>query len=106
MVGAEHQNRLLVIVKCGGSSALFSFNVSTNPPINLSDLHIASVWPINETFTVDSSSGYGVSTHQFVIIAGKEQVLFYYYPDDETCRHKANFERVLRKLIQGEIPIR
>lgn len=101
MVGAEHQNRLLVIVKSGNSSALFSFNVSTNPPVNLSDLHIQSVWPINETFTIDSSSGFGISTHQFVILAGKEQVLYYYYPDDETCRNKEQFERVLRKLIQG-----
>lgn len=105
MVGAEHQNRLLVIVKRGSSSALFSFNVSNNPPVNLSDLHIGSVWPIKDTFAIDSSSGYGVSAHQFVILAGNEQVLYYYYPDDETCRHKANFERVLRKCVQGEIPI-
>lgn len=103
IVGAEHQNRLLAIVKSGSSSALFSFNVSNYPPINLSDLHIESVVPINETFLIDSSSGFGVSSYQFQIFSGNEQVLYYYYPDDDTCRSKEMFERILRKLIQGEI---
>lgn len=103
MVGAEHQNRLLAIVKSGTSSAFFSFSVSTYPPINLSDLHIDKVIAINETFLIDSSSGFGISSHQFQILSGNEQTLYYYYPDEETCKAKANFERILRKLIQGEI---
>lgn len=102
IVGAEHQNRLLAIVRSGMSSALFSFNVSTYPPINLSDLHIESVFKINETFLIDSSSGFGVSSYQFQILSGNEQTLYYYYPDDETCKAKMSFERILRKLIQGE----
>lgn len=102
MVGAEHQNRLLAIVKSGNSSALFSFNVLSNPPINLSDLHIDAVFPINETFLIDNSSGYGISTHQFQILSGNEHILYYYYPDDDTCRSKESFVRILKKLIQGK----
>lgn len=105
-MGAEHQNRLLAIVKSGYSSALFAFNVSTYPPINLSDLHIESVVPINETFLIDSSNGFGISSYQFQILSGNEQTVYYYYPDDETCKTKTNFERVLKKLIQGKICVR
>lgn len=103
VVGAEHQNRLLAIVKSGDSSALFSFNVSVYPPINLSDLNIESVVPINETFLIDSSSGFGISSHQFQILSGSEQTIYYYYPDADTCTSKANLERVLKKLIQGKV---
>lgn len=103
IVGAEHQNRLLAIVRSVHSTALFSFNVSNYPPINLSDLHIESVVPINGTLFIDSSSGFGVSSHQFQIISGIEQTLYYYYPDDETCRSKEIFEKLLKKLIQGKI---
>jgi Type II inositol 1,4,5-trisphosphate 5-phosphatase PH domain len=102
VVGAEHQNRILAIVRSGSSSALFAFNVSTYPPVNLSDLQIDSIAPINESFLIDSSCGYGISSHQFQILTGSEQILYYYYPDEETCRSKANLERVLKKLIQGE----
>jgi hypothetical protein len=90
-------------VKSGSSSALFSFNVLSNPPALLSDLYIDAVFPINETFLIDSSgSGVGISTHQFQILSGNEQVLYYYYPDDETCRSKEIFVRTLKKLIQGK----
>jgi hypothetical protein len=75
----------------------------SNPPINLSDLHIDSVFPINETFLIDSSSGFGISTHQFQILSGKDQILYYYYPDDETCRSKDVFVKILKKLIQGKL---
>lgn len=102
VVGAEHQNRLLAIVKSGDSSALFSFNVSTYPPVGLSDLGIETVTPINDTFLIDSS-GYGVSSHQFQIISGNEQTVYYYWPDDETCKNKSNFERILKRLIQGKV---
>lgn len=103
IVGAEHQNRLLAIVRSGNSSALFAFHVSNYPPINLSDLHIGLVLPINETFLIDSSSGYGISSYQFQIFSGKEQILYYYYPDEETCKSKEIFEKLLKKLIQGDI---
>jgi Type II inositol 1,4,5-trisphosphate 5-phosphatase PH domain len=102
VVGAEHQNRLLTIVRSGSSSAVFAFNVSTYPPVNLSDLHIESVVPIDESFLIDCSGGYGISSHQFTILTGNEQIVYYYYPDEETCKSKSNFERVLKKLIQGE----
>ena len=71
--------------------------------MNLSDLHIDAVFPINVTFLIDNSSGYGISTHQFQILSGNDQMLFYYYPDDETCRSKDVFVRTLKKLIQGKI---
>lgn len=89
-------------MKSGNSSALFSFNVSTYPPNHLSDLQIDAVFPINETFLIDNSSGYGISTHQFQILTGSEQILYYYYPDEDTSRSKEVFERILKKLIQGE----
>lgn len=103
VVGAEHQNRLLAIVKSGNSSALFSFNVLNYPPNLLSDLNIEAVFPINETFLIDNSSGYGISSHQFQVLSGNEQILYYYYPDEQTCRSKEIFEKILKKLIQGEI---
>ena len=102
VVGAEHQNRLLAIVKSGNSSALFSFSVLSNPPVNLSDLHIDAVFPINAAFLIENSSGYGISTHQFQILSGNDHILFYYYPDDDTCRSKDVFVRTLKKLIQGK----
>lgn len=102
IVGGEHQNRLLAIVKSGDSTALFSFNVSNYPPINLSDLHIDSALPINETFLIDSSNGFGISSYQFQIISGTDQILYYYYPDSDTCMSKDSFERLLKRLIQGE----
>jgi len=68
----------------------------------LSDLHINSVLPINETFLIDNSTGgYGVSSHQFQIMSGNENSTYYYYPDDETFRSKEVFEKILKRLIQG-----
>lgn len=104
IVGAEHQNRLLAIVRSDASTALFSFNVSNYPPINLSDLHIDKVLPINESFLIDSSSGFGVSSYQFQIFSGTDQILYYYYPDSDTCASKDSFERLLRRLIQEYSP--
>ncbi|KAL7033635.1 hypothetical protein ACKWTF_007654 [Chironomus riparius] len=101
IVGAEHQNRILAVVKSGSSSALFSFDCYNYPPINLSDLHITSVLPINETFLIDNSTaGYGVSSHQFQIMSGNENLTYYYYPDEETLRSKEVFEKILKRLIQ------
>jgi Type II inositol 1,4,5-trisphosphate 5-phosphatase PH domain len=102
VIGAEHQNRLLAIVKSGNSSALFSFNVSNYPPVSISDFNIDSIFPIDETFLIDNGSGYGISTHQFQILTGSEQILYYYYPDQDTCRSKEIFEKTLKKLIQGK----
>jgi hypothetical protein len=99
IVGAEHQNRVLAVVKSSGdSSALFSFAIANYPPINLSDLHINAVLPINETFLIDNSPKSGISSHQFQILSGSEVFTYYYYPDNS----KEEFDRVLRKLIQGE----
>ena len=103
IVGAEHQNRILAIVKSGGnSSALFSFNVANYPPINLSDLKINSVLAVNENFLIDTTSSSGVSSHQFQISSGNETHIYFYYPDEDTLRSKENFVRILRKLIQGK----
>ncbi|KAG5681858.1 hypothetical protein PVAND_011265 [Polypedilum vanderplanki] len=96
IVGAEHQNRVLVVVKSGNSSALFSFAIANYPPINLSDLHINAVLPINETFIIDNRPGSGISSHQFQILSGNETFTYYYYPD----HNKEQFDKVLRKLIQ------
>lgn len=103
IVGAEHQNRILAVVKSSGrSSALFSFNVANYPPVNLSDLKINSVLPIDETFLIDiTANSSGISSHQFQILGGNESHTYFYYPDDSTIRSKENFVRVLRKLIQG-----
>ena len=49
---------------------------------------------------IDSTFGYGVSSHQFIVMCGKEMVNFYYYPDEITCRSKSNFEATLTRLIQ------
>lgn len=65
-----------------------------------------SVVPIDESFLIDSSAGFGVSSHQFTILTKTEQIVYYYYPDEDTCRNKNNFERVLKKLIQGISPMR
>lgn len=102
-VGAEHQNRILAVVKSGNSSALISFSTHNYPPCHLSDLHISDVFPINETFFIDNaSSGFGISSHQFQILSGKENLTFYFYPDDATFKSKDEFDRVIKKLIQGK----
>jgi hypothetical protein len=94
---------LAVVKSSGRSSALFSFNVANYPPINLSDLKISSVLPIDETFLIDvSAATSGVSSHQFQILGGNESHTYFYYPDESTLRSKDNFVRILRKLIQGK----
>lgn len=104
IVGGEHRNKILAIVKSNNSSALFSFNVANYPPVNLSDLKINSVLAIDETFLIDiTSNSSGISSHQFQILSGNESHTYYYYPDDTTLRSKDIFIRILQKLIQGEI---
>lgn len=103
IVGPEHQNRLLAIVQSGKSSALFSFNLFTSPPKNFSDITVNDVFPINGTFFIDvNSSTFGISSHQFQILSENIQSTFFYYPDDEICRNKEIFDKILKRLIQGE----
>lgn len=102
IVGAEHQNRLLAIVQSGNSSALFSFNLSNNPPKIFSDITVNDVFPINGTFFIDSNSGIGISSHQFTILSENVQSTYYFYPNEETFQSKVVFDKILKRLIQGK----
>lgn len=49
----EHKNRLLVLVSSAGTHALFAFATTNWPPEFFSDLHVASVYRVDELFRID-----------------------------------------------------
>ncbi|XP_035898658.1 inositol polyphosphate 5-phosphatase OCRL-like [Anopheles stephensi] len=92
IVGNNFQNRLLVTVSSSETAALFSFSVSREPPESISDLTIVAVFPINESFFVNTESSFGaVSSHQFTVYSENQPTTFYYHATDETNVAKEHF---------------
>ncbi|XP_055534757.1 inositol polyphosphate 5-phosphatase OCRL [Wyeomyia smithii] len=101
IVGNKHQNRLLVIVSSDFTSALFAFSINCYPPKSISDLTVAAVYPINETFWVNPESGStgSISSHQFTIFLQNEPTVYYYQATSEVSASKDNFIGKLKEQI-------
>lgn len=70
-MGAKHQNRLLVVVSSNYTSALFAFSIARYPPESISDLTVVVVYPIDESFWLNS----GESWEEAVVVAVKRNSL-------------------------------
>ncbi|XP_055684041.1 inositol polyphosphate 5-phosphatase OCRL [Lutzomyia longipalpis] len=79
LIGYEQQNRLLALVRCHNSYAVFSFALSTCPPETFVDLTVENFFPIDGDFRIDAPTA-GISKLQFRITTTTGQHLFYYYP--------------------------
>uniref|UniRef100_A0A1L8DVX8 Putative inositol-145-triphosphate 5-phosphatase synaptojanin inp51/inp52/inp53 family n=1 Tax=Nyssomyia neivai TaxID=330878 RepID=A0A1L8DVX8_9DIPT len=79
LIGYEQQNRLLALVRCHNSQAVFSFALSTCPPETFVDLTVENIFPIDREFRIDAPTG-GISKLQFRITTTTGQHQFYYYP--------------------------
>ncbi|XP_058459082.1 inositol polyphosphate 5-phosphatase OCRL [Malaya genurostris] len=101
VVGSKHQNRLLVIASSNHTSALFAFSIARYPPESISDLTIAAVYPIDDSFWVNPESGVAgsISSHQFTIFYQNEPTVYYYPATQDAIVSKDNFISKLKNLI-------
>uniref|UniRef100_A0A182MYE0 Rho-GAP domain-containing protein n=1 Tax=Anopheles dirus TaxID=7168 RepID=A0A182MYE0_9DIPT len=99
IVGNNFQNLLLVTVSSSETAALVSFSVSHEPPESISDLTIVAVFPINESFYIDTEPGFGsVSNHQFTVYSENQPTIYYYRATDELIVAKEHFLSSVRNL--------
>ncbi|XP_058831685.1 inositol polyphosphate 5-phosphatase OCRL-like [Topomyia yanbarensis] len=103
IVGNKHQNRLLVIASSNYTSALFAFSIASYPPESISDLTIAAVYPIDDSFWVNPESGTpgSISSHQFTIFSQKAPTVYFYQATPDTIVSRDNFISNLKHLISS-----
>ncbi|KAL9704058.1 hypothetical protein quinque_007576 [Culex quinquefasciatus] len=103
IVGAKHQNRLLVVVSSNYTSALFAFSIARYPPESISDLTVVVVYPIDESFWLNSESGAAgsISSHQFTIFSQNEPTVYYYQATPDTLSSRDNFISKLKELVSA-----
>ncbi|XP_059618948.1 type II inositol 1,4,5-trisphosphate 5-phosphatase [Phlebotomus argentipes] len=90
LIGYEQQNRLLALVRCHNSYAVFSFALSMCPPTTFVDLTVENFFPIDQDFRIDAPSG-GISKLQFRISTKSGQNVFYYYPCQTYILYKYDY---------------
>lgn len=67
IIGSEYKNRLLALVECNNSYGLFSFAASKWPPELFSDLTIDCVYPLNESFKLDTSKQFHILLYKHLM---------------------------------------
>ncbi|XP_055597166.1 inositol polyphosphate 5-phosphatase OCRL-like [Uranotaenia lowii] len=96
----KHQDRLLAVVSSYNSSALFIFSIAQYPPKCISDLTIVNVYPIDETFGVntDSATVSSISGEKLTIISQNEPTVFYHQACPDTVASREYFITKLKQL--------